>query len=255
MLKQRKSKISVDLKTKFSNNQRFLASTSLILRKMIAKSKIFEVYEDRARKKLYTLNLTPGKRVYGEELIKQNNIEYRSWDAYSSKLAAAILNKCGNIFLRKDNVVLYLGSASGTTVSHVSDIVGTDGFIFAVDVAPVVMKDLIFNCKERKNIVPILANANNVKELMERISMVDVVYQDIAQKNQVEILLKNINKFLKKDGYALIAIKARSIDVTKYPKQIFNEVREKLEKELIIVDYRTLEPYQRDHAFFICKNK
>ena len=67
--------------------------------------------------------------------------------------------------------------------------------------------------------------------------------------------MKNINMFLKKDGYAIIAIKARSVDVTRQPKQIFKEVREKLEKELTIVDYRTLEPYQKDHCMFICKNK
>ncbi|MBW2975882.1 fibrillarin-like rRNA/tRNA 2'-O-methyltransferase [Candidatus Woesearchaeota archaeon] len=222
---------------------------------MITKSKIFEVYEDKGRKKLYTLNLTPGRRVYGEQLIKQNNIEYREWDAHSSKLAAAILNGCGNIFLRKDDVVLYLGSASGTTASHVSDIVGKDGFVFAVDVAPRVTKDLIFNCDGRKNIAPILADANHIKELVERISAVDVIYQDIAQKNQVDIFLKNIDTFLKKDGYAIIAVKARSIDVTTYPKQIFKEVREKLEKELTIIDYRPLEPYQKDHCMFICKNK
>ena len=222
---------------------------------MITKSKIFEVYEDKARRRLYTVNLTPGKRVYDEQLVKQNNIEYREWDAYGSKLATTILNGCNNIFLRKNDVVLYLGSASGTTVSHVSDIVGKDGFVFAVDVAPRVMRDLIFNCGARKNIAPVLVDANHTKELAERASMVDIIYQDIAQKNQVDILLKNIKMFLKKDGYAIIAIKARSIDVTKYPKEIFNEVREMLEKELIIVDYRTLEPYQKDHCMFICKNK
>lgn len=222
---------------------------------MITKSRIFEVYEEKGREKLYTLNLTPGKKVYDEQLVKQNNIEYREWDAYGSKLASVILNGCRNIFLRKDNVVLYLGSASGTTVSHVSDIIGKDGFVFAVDVAPIVMKDLIFNCEARKNIAAILADANHTKELMERVSMVDVIYQDIAQKNQVDIFIKNINVFLKKEGYAILAIKARSIDVTQYPKQIFNEVREKLEKELTIIDYKTLEPYQKDHCMFICKNK
>jgi len=222
---------------------------------MISKSKIFEVYEDKARRKLYTLNLAPGKGVYDEQLVKQNNIEYREWDAYGSKLAAAILNGCNNIFLRKDDVVLYLGSATGTTVSHVSDIVGKNGFVFAVDVAPRVMRDLIFNCNGRKNIAPILTDANHIKELMERVSLADVIYQDIAQKDQVEIFLKNIKSFLKKDGYAIIAVKARSIDVTKNPKVIFKEVRERLEKELTIVDYRTLEPYQKDHCMFICKNK
>ena len=222
---------------------------------MITKSKIFEVYEDKSKRKLYTLNLTPGKRVYDEPLVKQNNIEYREWDAYSSKLAAAILNKCSNIFLRKGDVVLYLGSASGTTVSHVSDIVGKEGFVFAVDIAPRVMRDLIFNCGNRKNIAPILENANHIEKLKERISIIDVIYQDIAQKNQVDIFIKNINGFLKKDGYALIAVKSRSIDVTKKPKEIFKEVREKLEKGFIVIDYKTLEPYQRDHCIFICKNK
>ena len=222
---------------------------------MISKSKIFEVYEDRANRRLYTINLSPGKRVYDEQLVKQNNIEYREWGPYGSKLAAAILNGCNNMFLRKDDVILYLGSATGTTVSHVSDVVGKDGFVFAVDIAPRVMRDLIFNCEERENIAPILADANHIKELMERISLADVIYQDIAQKDQVEIFLKNVSAFLKKDGYALLAIKARSIDVTKQPKQIFREVREMLDKEMIIVDYRTLEPYQKDHALFICKNK
>jgi len=220
---------------------------------MITKSKIFEVYEEEGR--LFTLNLTPGKRVYDESLVRQSNIEYRTWDAYGSKLASTILNGCKNIFLRKNDMVLYLGSATGTTVSHVSDIVGKEGFVFAVDLAPRVMKDLVLKCDGRKNIAAILADANRTKELQEKVSAVDVIYQDIAQKTQVEILIKNINIFLKKDGYAIIALKARSIDVTKYPRQIFKEVKEKLEKELIIVDYRTLEPYQKDHAMFICKNK
>jgi len=220
---------------------------------MISKSRIFEVYADNNR--LFTLNLTPGKRVYDEQLIEQNGVEYREWDAYGSKLASVILNGCRNLFLRKDDIVLYLGSATGTTVSHVSDIVGKGGFVFAVDVAPRVMRDLLFNCETRKNISAILADANHIKDLIERVSVVDVIYQDIAQKNQVDIFLKNINTFLKKDGYVIIAVKARSIDVTKYPKEIFNEVRKKLEKELIIVDYRTLEPYQKDHCMFICKNK
>jgi fibrillarin-like pre-rRNA processing protein len=221
---------------------------------MITKSRIFEVYTDKSGR-LYTLNLTPGKRVYDEQLVKQNNIEYREWEGYGSKLASAILNGCKNIFLRKGDVVLYLGSASGTTVSHVSDIAGKEGLVFAVDVSARVMRDLIFNCEGRKNIAPILADANHTKELIERVNIADIIYQDIAQRDQVEILLKNINMFLKKDGYAIIAIKARSVDVTRQPKQIFKEVREKLEKELTIVDYRTLEPYQKDHCMFICKNK
>lgn len=224
---------------------------------MIQKSKIFEIYEaqEGKRKQLYTINLIPGQQVYGEKLIQENGIEYREWDVFKSKLAASILKGSPNIGIRKNDVVLYLGSASGTTASHVSDIVGNEGNIFAVDIAPRVMRDLIFLCYKRKNIAPVLADANKVDILKERVSAVDVIYQDVAQKNQLEIFLKNVGLFLKNDGYALLAVKARSIDVTKQPKQIFREVQEKLEKNLTIIDYRELEPFQKDHCMFICKKK
>src|SRR3989344_7285982 len=171
---------------------------------MIKKSKIFEVFESEGkRRQLYTINLVPENNVYGERLIKENDVEYREWDASKSKLAAAILKGSPNIGIRKDDVVLYLGSASGTTASHVSDIVGSNGLVFAVDIAPRVMRDFIFLCYERKNMAPILADANKINELKERASAADVIYQDVAQKNQVEIFLKNADLFLKQDGYAL----------------------------------------------------
>src|SRR3989338_4525977 len=210
---------------------------------MIKQSKIFEVFELEGKKRqLYTINLVPGQKVYGERLIKENDIEYREWDAFKSKLAATILKGTPNIGIRKDDVVLYLGAASGTTVSHVSDIVGNGGFVFAVDIAPRVTRDLIFLCYERKNIAPVLADANKINLLKERVCVADVLYQDVAQKNQIEIFLKNVDLFLKSNGYALLAVKARSIDVTKQPKQIFREFKEKLEKNLTIIDYRELEP-------------
>ena len=222
---------------------------------MPTKSKIFEVYEaDKGKKRqLYTINLTPGMKVYGEKLVNEGGLEYREWDAFKSKLAASILKGSPNIGIRKNDLVLYLGSASGTTVSHVSDIVGNEGLIFAVDVAPRVMRDLLFLCYKRKNISPILADANKLNSLKERMSAVDIIYQDVAQKNQVEIFLKNVEFFLKNNGYALLVVKARSIDVTKNPKHIFREVKEILEKSLTIIDYRELEPFQKDHCMFICK--
>lgn len=222
---------------------------------MIKSSKIFEVYESEGEKKksLFTINLTPGNKVYGEYLINHDNKEFREWDAYSSKLAALILKGCPNIGLRKNDVVLYLGSASGTTVSHVSDIVGEDGFVFAVDIAPRVVRDLVFVCEDRKNIAPILGDANKPESFIERVSQVDMIYQDIAQKNQVQIFLKNVDLFLKDKGYALLALKARSIDVAKNPKEIFKSVREELENNLTVIDFRFLEPYQKDHCMFVCK--
>ena len=222
---------------------------------MISQSKIFEVYEssENGKRKLYTINLTPGKSVYGERLVVENGKEYREWDPYKSKLSSAILKGSLNIFIRKNDVVLYLGASTGTTVSHVSDIVGSEGFVFAVDSAPRVMRELMFLCYDRKNTAPILTDASQIKNLLPRISQADVVYQDVAQKFQLEIFLKNADAFLKKGGYGILAVKSRSIDVIKKPKEIFKIVKTELEKHLTIIDYRELDPFQKDHAIFFCK--
>jgi len=221
------------------------------------KSKIFEVYEQRKGKRtlLYTKSLVPGFNIYGENVLREGGEEYREWNPRRSKLAAAILKGCPNIFMRKAQTILYLGAATGTTVSHVSDIVGPDGFIFALDFAPRVVRELVFVCEKRKNIAPLLENAHHPEDYKDRITDVDLVYQDIAQKDQVAIFLKNTDMFLKKACYALLCVKSRSIDVTKRPREVFNQVRTKLENRITIIDSRDLGPFEKDHMIFVCKKK
>ncbi len=220
-------------------------------------SGIFEVYEEQKGKRrlLYTKSLLPGHNVYGERVVRSQGSEYREWDPKRSKLSAAILKGCPNIFIRKGNTVLYLGASTGTTVSHVSDIVGEDGFVFALDSAPRVVRELVFLCEKRKNIAPLLEDAHHPEKYRERVAEADVVYQDIAQRDQVEIFLKNVGMFLKRGGHALLCVKSRSIDVTRKPKEVFAEVRKKLEAGIIIVDSRDLSPYEKDHMMFLCKKK
>lgn len=222
---------------------------------MINPSKIFEIYESENRKRIFTKNITSGKRFFNEKIYHEKDKEYREFDPRRSKLSALILKGCQNIFIRKDDTVLYLGASHGYTVSYISDIVGHSGFIFAIDSSARVVRDLYFLAKERKNIAPILADANAPKEYCDRVCLVDIVYQDIAQKNQAEIFLKNIGNFLKNGGYGILTVKARSINVVRKPGDVFKEVRKKLEKEVIIIEYRTLEPYQIDHCMFICKKR
>lgn len=224
---------------------------------MITHSKIFEVYEEKRRGQtnLFTKNLVPGQKVYNERLVKQDKDEFRQWDPNKSKLAASILKGTTNIGIRKGDIVLYLGCSTGTTPSHLSDMIGKEGFLFGIDPAPRVLRNFIFLCEKRKNMTALLEDANHIEDYKDKICEVDIVYQDVAQRNQTEIFLKNCNKFLKKGGYALLAVKARSIDVTKKPKQLFNQVREELEKHLTVIDYRTLDPYELDHCMFICKKK
>jgi len=155
--------------------------------------------------------------------------------------------------IREGDIVLYLGASHGYTCSFVSDIVGQEGLIFGVDFAPRVMRDLIFLSEARKNIASILGDANHPEGYEKKVCLVDVVYQDVAQKNQADIFIKNCKLFLKKGGYGLVAVKARSIDIKKKPKIIFKEVRESLEGEFKVVDFRLLEPFQKDHCMIIVK--
>lgn len=220
--------------------------------------KFFGVYtrkDTKGRVKLYTENLTPGIKYFDEEIERFDGREFRHWDARRSKLAAGIVNELSQIGLRPENTVLYLGASHGYTVTFVSDIVGKNGFIFALDFAPRVVRDLVFVCEKRNNVAPILGDANQPSTYRSRVLPVDIVFMDVAQRNQAEIFLKNCKEFLKKDGFGILAVKSRSIDITKKPKQVYMEVRQLLEKEITIVDYKTLDPHEKDHCIFVCKKK
>ncbi|MDO8554505.1 MAG: fibrillarin-like rRNA/tRNA 2'-O-methyltransferase [Candidatus Micrarchaeota archaeon] len=201
-----------------------------------------------------TLNANPGKRVYDERLTKIDGKEYRYWDPFRSKLAGAIKKGLHEFPFTKDGKILYLGASTGTTVSHLSDIVGEKGEIYAIEVAMQVIKRLIELSDHRSNIIPIHDDANqpnNYKEVGE----VDAIYQDVAQPNQVDILIKNCDMFLKKDGIAMIAIKSQSIDVTKRPDDVFEFALMELEKYFEILEKYKLEPFDKDHLFVVLRKK
>lgn len=213
--------------------------------------KIFEIYQDG--KRIYTKSILPKKIHFDERIVKRGKDEFREFDPRRSKLAAMIMKGCTNAGIRKNDVILYLGASHGYTCSFVSDMIGKEGLIFGIDPAPRVMRDLIFLAKERKNIVPILADANHPEQYQDKICQADIVYQDLAQKNQAKIFINNCNLFLKNGGYGLLAVKARSIDVKRKPKQIFVEIRTQLEKVFTVIDFRILEPFEKDHCMIIVK--
>ncbi|MFH1682524.1 MAG: fibrillarin-like rRNA/tRNA 2'-O-methyltransferase, partial [Candidatus Woesearchaeota archaeon] len=222
-----------------------------ILMSKIQPHKIFQIYQDRRR--IYTKSIVPGYTPFQEIIVKEGREEYRDFDPRRSKLAAAIVKGCTNTGIRKDDVILYLGASHGYTCSFVSDIVGEGGIIFGIDPAPRVMRDLVFLSEERKNIVPMLADANHPEEYLDKVCLADIVYQDIAQRNQSDIFIRNCNLFLKKGGYGLLAVKARSIDIKKKSNVLFNEIRRELEKVFTVIDFRNLEPFERDHCMIIIK--
>ncbi len=202
-----------------------------------------------------TKSLVPGKRVYGERIIRKGKEEWRVWDPTSSKLGAALVKGLKNFSIKRGMKILYLGASTGTTVSHISDIVDKDGIIYAVEFSSRSMRDLIPLAKQRKNIAPILDDARLPENYAALVEKADLVYCDVAQPDQSEIIMRNAKVFLKPQGWMMIAIKARSINVAKNPKQIYSEERAKLSKMFNIMEQIDLQPLEKDHAFFVGKMK
>jgi fibrillarin-like pre-rRNA processing protein len=199
-----------------------------------------------------TLNLIKGISVYGEKRIQIGKDEFRFWDGKRSKLAAAVLKGIKNFPIKQGSKILYLGAANGTTVSHVSDIIGLEGEVYAVEFASRSMSDLIFLSEKRKNIVPIFADAR-FPEKYSDVGEVDVVYADLSDPQQVEILLRNAKKFNAK--FVMIALKARCVDSSENPKVIYEKSKKELEEKCRILDFVVLDPFEVDHAFFVGEMK
>jgi fibrillarin-like pre-rRNA processing protein len=201
---------------------------------------------------LLTLNLVPGSKVYGEGLVSADAGEMRRWDAKRSKLAA-YLKVGGRVWpFRPATSVLYLGAGTGTTASHVSDLC-SQGTVTAVELSPRAFRDLLALSEQRLNLVPILGDASKPETYRGRVGSVDVLYQDVAQRDQGSIFLRNI-EFLRPGGTGYLMIKSRSTDVAANPSTVYEAVRSELRNEgLEVVDLRSLDPFEADHAALVIR--
>jgi len=217
---------------------------------------VYQVTLEDGAQRLATKNLTPGRKVYGERLIRFKGVEYRLWDAYRSKLAAAILKNLETVPVKPKHKVLYLGAASGTTASHVSDIVGEKGHVYCVEFAARAMRELVNNvCAYRVNMSPILEDARFPEKYALFVSgKVDCIYCDVAQPEQAKILADNADVFLKNSGWIMLAVKAQSIDVTKEPSEVYKmEVKVLENRGFRIEEVVHLEPYDKAHAMIVAQ--
>lgn len=203
-------------------------------------------------KKLATENLVPKNQVYNEKLVKIKGTEYRIWNPFRSKLAATIMNGLRDFPFMQKSSVLYLGVSTGTTISHISDIVGQNGIIFGIEHTSRVARDFLDRvASHRKNIIPIIQDARKPQEYFSVFKKVDVAYVDIAQPDQTDIAINNCKMYLKSNGYLFLVIKTRSIDVTKDPKKVISNEIKKLESLFEIKQIINLQPYDKDHAIVI----
>ncbi len=217
---------------------------------------IFQVSLEDGAQRLATINLTSGRNVYGERLIRHEGVEYRLWDPFRSKLAAAILKNLRTVPIKPNHQVLYLGAASGTTPSHVSDIVGEKGHVYCVEFASRSIRELVNNvCAYRINMLPILEDARAPEKyaLFVR-GKVDDIYCDIAQPEQARVLADNADVFLSESGWVMLAVKAQSIDVTKEPSEVYRSEIGVLERRGFRIEQVVdLEPYDKAHVMIVAQ--
>jgi len=204
---------------------------------------------------LVTKNMVPGESVYGEKRLSaeagegEEKVEYRVWNPFRSKLGAGIVGGIGSMPIKPGSKVLYLGGASGTTVSHVSDMIGPEGVVYAVEFSHRSGRDLTTMAKRRPNVVPIVEDARQPQRYRMLIGMVDVIFSDVAQPDQARIVTHNASFFLKNNGWVVISIKANCVDSTAAPEVVFASEVDKLRKDgCKPKEQLTLEPYHRDHA-------
>ena len=219
-------------------------------------AEIYQVTLEDGAQRLATRNLSPGRTVYGERLIRFKKVEYRVWDAFRSKLAAAILKGVRTVPILPGSRVLYLGAASGTTPSHVSDIIGEDGHVYCVEFASRSIRELVNNVAAyRLNMSPFLEDARFPEKYAMFISgKVDCVYCDVAQPEQAKLLADNADVFLKPAGWVMLAVKAQSIDVTKDPAAIYKQEAKVLKKRgFNVEEILRLEPYDKAHAMIVAQ--
>ena len=204
------------------------------------------VYRDG--RELFTVNRNPGTKVYGESLTTVDGVEYRAWDPFRSKLAALLLKGAPAELLGRPRTVLYLGAAHGTTVSHLSDL-WPEATIFAIEKSPTSFARLLALARTRPGLLPILADAQLPERYKADVGGADLLYQDIAQRNQAGIFVENARACLVPGGRGVLMLKVRSVTQQRPTAAIVREARSALSAARLRVAYETpLTPFSREHV-------
>lgn len=182
--------------------------------------------------------------VYGERISKKKGQYLRYWDPKRSKLAAGLIKGLEHFPFESAANVLYLGASTGTTVSHVADLCN-EGRVYAVESSYEPFVKLLKLSESRTNIYPILEDANYPEKYNFFLDSVNVVYQDISQRNQVQIFNEN-TAACKGARDAVLILKIRAISSRMSEKQILNESLENI-KGYRIKEVINLKPFHKAH--------
>jgi len=207
------------------------------------------VYRDG--RDLFTRNRVPGERVYGEELRVADGVEYRRWDPFRSKLAALLVRGAPSDLWSDVRSVLYLGAAHGTTASHLSDL-WPDAEVFVVEKSPTSFAPLLALARRRTNLLPLLADAQLPERYGADVGLVDLLYQDVAQRNQAAIFVENARASLAPGRTGILMLKVRSVTQRRPGPAVVRDAKAELQRGGLAVRAEVpLGPFSRDHVALV----
>ena len=202
----------------------------------------------REGREFFTRNAEPGTKVYGETLRTVDGVEYRGWDPWRSKVAALLVQGGPPELLAPPRAVLYLGASHGTTASHLSDL-WPKAPIYLVEKSPTSFAPLLALARRRENLMPILADAQLPERYRADVGEVDLLYQDVAQRDQVRIFRENAEACLAPEGRGLLMLKVRSVTQRRPAEVVVRESRTALGRAgLSVAGEWSLAPFAREHV-------
>ena len=213
-------------------------------------ARLFRAEEDR-RAVFFTEAVEPSAvPVYGERVTYRDRRALRRFDPFRSKLAAALARGYEGPLPRPGEAWLYLGAASGSTASHVADLTGPTGAVYAVERSLRPFAKLVHLADRLPTLLPILGDARAPDEYAGDLPGIAGIYADIAQPDQPAILRENARRFLRAGGVALLALKTASMGRAGTPRRYAESASEELESGgLEVEESLGLEPFHKGHWF------
>ncbi|MGC2289781.1 MAG: fibrillarin-like rRNA/tRNA 2'-O-methyltransferase [Thermoplasmata archaeon] len=191
--------------------------------------------------------------VYGERLVPVRSGWWRRWDPYRSKLSSALLKGFRGPLPQPGERWLYLGAATGTTASHLADLVGPDGAVYAVEMSLRPFARLLRLAERYPNLFPLLGDARRPDDYAGWVPPVDGMYSDIAQADQVGIARRNAELFLRDGQPLLLVLKLSSLGRDRNPDALVDRALGELRPFRAMSPPLTLEPFHRQHRFFVAR--
>ena len=200
------------------------------------------------RDELWTETVGELPAVYGERWESDGVRALRAFEPARSKLAAALVRGWDGPLPQPGERWLYLGAASGTTASHVADLLGPNGRLYAVERSARPFSRLLRLAERWSNLLPILGDAHAPERYADRVPLVDGIYADVAQPDQGPLLLANAALFLRDEGGSVVlALKTSSMGRGVSASEHLRNAEAALANDFDLDTAVRLDPFYRSH--------